>query len=314
VTLLRSAPFLRAYHLFPHRTINRLARRVARARRPRWLIQALMRLWVRRDDIRLDDCVVSDLAQFASLEELFLRRLRPGARPIDPSGIAAPVDGRLLAAGTLQADTCLAVKGHALSFARIVNGRAPIDPLPLGAYEGGAYAVLFLSPRGYHRIHAPVSGHLVDVRWLGGRFFPQNEQALAQIPGVYERNERAMVRVRAAGGAPDLLLVLVGASVVGGIELEGHRRADWVGPARFALGHPCERGAEIAHFTFGSTVIVFAPAGTAGALVPAVGTDVRMGQRLWNPPAHEAHAFPIDDRQRDVHEGLESAKSIGKMP
>lgn len=282
MSLLRSAPFLRAYQMFPHRLINGLARRVARARRPRWLIQALMRLWVRRDQIRLDDCAVSDVTQFASLEDFFLRRLRPGARPIDPTGIAAPVDGRLLAAGTLQADTRLPVKGHALSFARIVNGRAPADPLPLQAYVGGAYAVLFLSPRGYHRIHAPVSGHLVDVRWLGGRFFPQNEQALAQIPGVYERNERAVMRVRPAGCATDLLLVLVGASVVGGIELEGHRRADWARPAPFPLGRPCARGAELAHFTFGSTVIVCAPAGAAGALIPALGTDVRMGQRLWS--------------------------------
>ncbi|MFL5304812.1 MAG: archaetidylserine decarboxylase [Polyangia bacterium] len=298
MSLLRSAPFLRAYHLFPHRAINRLARRVARARRPRRLIQALMRLWVRHDQIRLDDCAVSDLAQFTSLEDFFLRSLRPDARPIDPAGIAAPVDGRLIAAGTLQADTCLVVKGHPLSFARVVNGRAPTDPLPLDAYVGGAYAVLFLSPRGYHRIHAPVSGHLVDVRWVGGRFFPQNEQALAQIPGVYERNERAVVRVR-AGGATDLLLVLVGASVVGGIELEGHGRADWVGPAPFAVGRLYARGAELGHFTFGSTVIVFAPAGAAGDLVPALGTDVRMGQRLWNDPPREE---------------LESAKSTGKMP
>lgn len=282
MSVIRSAPFLRAYHLFPHRAINGIARRLARARRPRWLIQALLRLWVRRDQIRLEDCAVSDLAQFASLEELFLRRLRPGARPIHAAGITAPVDGRLLAAGTLRADTCLAVKGHALSFARIVNGRAPTAPLPLDAYVGGAYAVLFLSPRGYHRIHMPVSGQLVDVRWLGGRFFPQNEQALARIPGVYERNERAVVRVRPAGRATDLLLVLVGASVVGGIELEGYRRADWARPTPFALGRPRAHGAEIAHFTFGSTVIVFAPAGAAGALVPSPGADVRMGQRLWD--------------------------------
>ncbi|HVT07811.1 MAG TPA: archaetidylserine decarboxylase [Polyangia bacterium] len=284
MSVIRSAPFLRAYHLFPHRAINGLARRLARARRPRCLVQALMRLWVRRDEIRLDDCAVRDLAQFVSMEDFFLRRLRADARPIDPAGLAAPVDGRLVAAGTLEADTRLSVKGRWLSVARIVNGRVPADPVPLDAYVGGSYAVLFLSPRGYHRVHAPVSGQLVDVRWVGGRFFPQNEQALARIPGVYERNERAVVRLRPAGSASDLLLVLVGASVVGGIELEGHRRADWVGPTPFALGRACARGAEIGHFTFGSTVIVFAPAGAAGDLIPAPGTDVQMGQRLWNDP------------------------------
>ncbi|HVY41056.1 MAG TPA: aldo/keto reductase [Polyangia bacterium] len=33
-----------------------------------------------------------------------------------------------------------------------------------------------------------------------------------------------------------------------------------------------------------------------------------------NPQAREAHAFPVDDRQREVQEELESAKSTGKMP
>ncbi len=285
MSLLRSAAFLRAYRFFPHLLINRIARRVARARRPRWLVQAVMRSWVRRDQIRLDDCVASDLGQFGSLEELFLRRLRPGARRVDPDGIAAPVDGRLIAAGRLDADTRLPVKGRLLSVSRIVNRRAAPDPLPVQAYTGGAYAVLFLSPRGYHRVHMPVTGHLVDVRWLAGRFFPQNERALAHIAAVYERNERAVVRVRGAESTTDLLLVLVGASVVGGIELEGYPRADWVRPAPFALGRPCARGAEIGHFTFGSTVIVIAPAGATGALVPGLGAEVRMGQRLWQDAA-----------------------------
>jgi phosphatidylserine decarboxylase len=292
MNLLRSAPFLRAYRFFPHQLINRLGRRVARAQRPRWLVQAAMRAWVRRGGIRLDGCVVQDLTRFASLEELFLRRLDPGARPVCARGTAAPVDGRLLAAGCLQVGTRLSVKGQLLSLARIVNGRRSPAPLRLDDYVGGAYAVLFLSPGGYHRVHMPVDGELLDVRWLAGRFFPQNERALTQIAGVYERNERAVVRVRDARSAAELLLVLVGASVVGGIELEGLPRRAWVGPLPVALSRTCGRGDEVGHFTFGSTVVVLAPAGFAGPLLPRIGAEVRMGEGLWDDPRRAPPAPP----------------------
>jgi phosphatidylserine decarboxylase len=285
VSFIRSAAFLRAYRWFPHATINAVARRVARVRRPRWLVQAAVRAWIRRDQIDLDSCTIHDPARFASLEELFLRRLRPGARPLDPAGVSAPVDGRVMAAGRLEADTRLPVKGSHLSLDRIVNGRRSRTPLAVEPYLGGDYAVLFLSPRGYHRVHMPVDGELLDVRWLPGRLFPQNERALVHIAGVYERNERAVLRLQPAdpGATVPLLMVMVGASVVGGIELEGVSRAAWVGREPFPLAGRRARGAEIGHFTFGSTVIVVVPPGVTGPLVAKAGADVKMGERLWDP-------------------------------
>jgi phosphatidylserine decarboxylase len=198
-----------------------------------------------------------------------------------------------VAADALGPGTVLPVKGERLSLERIVNGASPgVSPaIDLSPYAGGRYAVLFLSPRGYHRIHMPFDGDLVDVRWHAGRFFPQNERALARITGVYERNERAVLRLRRASPKSEdngeLLVVLVGASVVGGIELAAAPRARWVGPAPAPLGAVYRRGDEIAHFTFGSTVIVLEPPegrGLAGA-GPAAGTDVRAGTRLWDDSA-----------------------------
>jgi len=292
--LLQNDALLRAYRFFPHAAINGAARRLARLRRPRWLVQAAIRAWVSRDGIDLSECLVADARGFSSLEELFLRRLRPGARVFDPVGVAAPVDGRVVAAGALRSATALPVKGESLSLGRIVNGASSpssSSAIDLFGYAGGRYAVLFLSPRGYHRIHMPVDGELVDVRWHAGRFFPQNERALARIAGVYEKNERAVLRLRRAPGQGDdngeLLLVLVGASVVGGIELEAAPRARWVGRAPAPIGVAYRRGDEIAHFTFGSTVIVLEPGGAAGrgGSEPAIGDDLRAGARLWDESA-----------------------------
>ncbi len=286
MSLIQSAPFLRAYRFFPHRLLNGAARRLALARAPRPLVRAVIRAWVRHHQVDLSEGQRRSPDDFATLEELFLRRLRPDARPVDPHGIASPADGHVIEAGVLHPDATIAVKGRRLSLRRIVNGAVSRAPWPLSDYAGGRYAVIFLSPRGYHRIHMPVAGELVDVRWVGGRFFPQNERALAQIPGVYERNERAVLRLRQTGAAAEshrqLLLVLVGASLIGGIALTDAVRSTWVGPAPVPLARLHARGDEIAHFTFGSTVIVLLPGGRGGALIPPVGAFVRYGQRLWD--------------------------------
>ena len=283
MSFIRSAPFFRAYRFLPHALINGAAARLTRARRPRTLVDLAVRAWIRRDAIDMSDF---DGGPFATVEDFFLRRLRPGARPLH-EGVVASADGRVVAAGTIDRDTILQVKGVPLSIDRLVNGVRPTaPPLALEAYDGGTYITTFLSPRGYHFVHAPIDGELVDARWIAGRWFPQNEDALRHIPGIYERNERAVLRVRlpAANGDAarhrELLMVLVGASVIGSIELHGMSRERWVGPRPFSLARPVRKGDELGHFTFGSTVVLLLPRGMAKSELPPIGRDVRMGEAL----------------------------------
>ena len=39
---------------------------------------------------------------------------------------------------------------------------------------GGAFATLYLSPRDYHRIHAPLAGKILGYAYLPGEFWPVN--------------------------------------------------------------------------------------------------------------------------------------------
>lgn len=271
--LHRAPLFLRAYHLLPHRLLNGAALRLSRARRPRWLLEATISAWARRGNIDLGEF---EPGPFATLEAFFLRRLRPGARPIG-EGLVSPVDGVVVEAGTLEAGDrarTLRVKGSDLSLDRLLGEEAP-------AYAGGQYAVIFLTPDGYHRIHAPQNGTLVRIRSITGRYFPQNDDALRHIPRVYERNERAVLTLRTAeadGG--ELRLVLVGASLVGGIELAARPRASWALPHPVDLHEPVARGDEIGHFRFGSTVVVLLPAGAPYRLALAPGRWLKMGETL----------------------------------
>jgi phosphatidylserine decarboxylase len=269
-------PLLRLYPLLPHALLNRAMGALSRARHPRPLVQAALRAWIRRDAI---DLAEFEPGPFATLEELFLRRLRPGARPIGP-GIVSPVDGRVVAHGEIAPGAALRVKGRPLSLERLVGGAD--HPADLTGFHGGAWISIFLSPRGYHRIHMPEPGTIAEVRFIPGRFFPQNELALAHLDRVWERNERATLRIRRDAGG-EALLVLVGASLVGGIELAGVPRATWVARRPVALGLRREKGGEIAHFRFGSTVVLLLPPG-APALRPLPGDELRMGEPLCASP------------------------------
>jgi len=276
--LHRTRAFLRSYAFLPHRLLNRGTALVTAARRPAWAVDRAVRAWVEREGIDLSEF---EDRRFESLDDFFLRRLATGARPLG-DGFVAPADGNLIASGRIDLARPLVVKGQRLSVDRVVNGR--VHDLDLAAYQGGTYAVIFLTPRGYHRVHMPVAGTLESVRWIPGRYFPQNEDALDVIPRVYERNERATLSCRDGEGRP-FLLVMVGASLIGGIHLEGVARREWMRTREVRLDRRLAQGDEIGHFAFGSTVVVLLP---WSAEVRERAT-VRMGETLTERPGR-----PID--------------------
>ena len=278
MNFLRWAPFLSAYRFAPHRVINGTARYLARARRPQWAVQAAIAAWIRRDGIDMTDF---EPGPFATLEAFFLRRLLADRRPLGKGMLLSPVDGRLVAGGVLTAATTLPIKSRWLSLDAVVNGRASPaqSPIDLHEYVGGQAAVIFLSPRGYHRVHMPTGGTVREARWIPGRYFPQNEQALQHIDRVHERNERLVLRCQSTTGG-QLLLIMVGASVIGGINLTDQASSVWRHRTPTTLDLQRARGEELGHFTFGSTVVVAIPRNT-GTLLHAIGTDLKMGATLF---------------------------------
>ncbi|MEZ4268292.1 MAG: phosphatidylserine decarboxylase [Myxococcota bacterium] len=270
----RSAAFLRAYRFAPQRLLGRCVAHLARVEHPKPLVASAIRHWVRRGEI---DLAQFEPGPFPTVERFFLRRLRPGARPF-AAGFASPVDGELVGHGAISGDSFLLVKGHPLSIDRIVNGR--LHDLDTTALHGGTWTTIFLTPDGYHHIHMPAAGTLVDVRWLPGRTFPQNAAALRHIPRVYERNERAVLRLRLDSG-PEILLVLVGASLIGGIHLEGLEQRRWQKRQPEILSEHRDAGSVLGHFSFGSTVVLLAPPGVVAETFGAAGDPVLMGRPLW---------------------------------
>lgn len=276
MNLHQSSPFLAAYRFLPQGVVNRLTARLMQVQAPASAVQAAIRLWIAQAGIDMRDF---ESTHYPTLEAFFLRQLRPGARPLG-SGLVSPVDGEVMASGVITPDTALCLKGHRLSLERIVNGRR--HSATLAPYVGGHYVSLFLRPRGYHHVHVPCDSTLRRCQWLPGRYFPQNAAALTRLGNVYERNERAALFFTAAtaqGEAP-YILIMVGASLVGGIHLQTAPQEAWRVPQASHLHTPYQRGDRLGHFSFGSTVVlVLSPALTA-ALAIAPGQHLKMGQPL----------------------------------
>ncbi len=252
---------LSVYPALPTRALNRAFRRVAQARLPERVMQSLISRWAGAAEIPLEDF---EPGPFASLQDFFVRRLAPGARPIS-NGFVAPVDAEVIAEGPLDAGVRFPVKRQWLSAAELTATPQP---------AGGHYAVMFLRPEGYHWVHAPLDLRVTRIRWIPGRFFPQNQRSQNRISRIYGRNERAVLTCESAVGP--LVLVLVAASMVGDIELSGVPQREWMTRDPLDCSLSLQKGEPFGHFRFGSTLVIL----SQQRLAVAQGERLKVGQAI----------------------------------
>lgn len=241
------------------------------------------RAFARAVGANLDE-VELDLAGYTSLGDFFARRLRPGARPVDPAreAIISPCDGVIAARGVAAAGELLQAKGRMYRLAELVA-----DAELAARLTGGSYATIYLSPRDYHRVHAPVAGRVIGYDYVPGALWSVNPRVAARRDGLLARNERVVIRMH-AGALGHVALVMVGAGGVGNIRLAAALggeldSAQWRAahePRRVELsGVEVSRGDELGAFRLGSTVVVvFEP--KVAELAGEIGDAVRFGARL----------------------------------
>lgn len=223
------------------------------------------------------------LDAFEHFDDFFTRPLRPGARPIaaGPGLVVSPVDGVVSEAGVAEGGRLIQCKGRDYTVAGLLA-----DAVEARAFEGGAYATIYLAPRDYHRIHSPVQGRVTGYRHIPGAFFPVNPVSVRHVAGLFSINERLVTYLDSEVGR--VAVVAVAATGVGHITVSYDRevRTHGRGPAgrygwaqRYAAPRPLARGAELGMFHLGSTVIVLFEPGRV-QLDAARGQVLRVGERI----------------------------------
>jgi phosphatidylserine decarboxylase len=270
-------------HLLPKDLISAVTYRAARSER-RWISRPLIRWFARAYGVDLAEAEHADIDGYPTFNRFFTRALRPGARSIEggEDTVVSPADGTLSEFGALDADTLLQAKGRSYSLAALLGESGH----RVDALLGGSYCTVYLSPRDYHRVHAPLDAALTRTRYIPGRRFSVSLATTASIDKIFCRNERAVCWFETAVGP--MVVVLVGALNVSSISTFSQGEIASGTPRLWEESAPLRvaRGAEIGRFNLGSTVVVlFARGAVRWDARLDVGASLAMGGALGSAVA-----------------------------
>lgn len=264
----------RLLHLLPRERITRALGKLTEAHVPRPILDPVLGAYSKAYNVNLGEAVVPD-GGFRSFNEFFTRRLREGARTVDAGEgvMVSPADGRLDDAGAIDDGTRFFIKGREYSAESLLASATDAQ-----TFSNGQFAIVYLSPRDYHRVHSPVAGRITQIRSMPGDLFPVNSIGEQHVPSLFSINRRVAIVIDTEH-LGRVTVVMVGAMIVGRITVSVIDARD-VPLGTHPISPPREiaRGDEIGIFHLGSTAVVFLEKG-APRLERRRGS-IRLGEAL----------------------------------
>jgi phosphatidylserine decarboxylase len=272
-----------AWRVTPQRALSGIIGWGARRSLPAAVRASFLRSFARKYGIDVEEAE-KPVEQYGGLQEFFTRKLRDGARPVDPSpgAVVSPADGTVVERGLIAEGRLVDAKGTSFTLAELFA-----DADLAASLDGGAFDVTYLSPRDYHRVHSPVAGKIVGWHYVPGRLFPVNSGSVQREPGLFAKNERFVTVIE--GEAGRCVVVMVAAVGVGHITAsydpevathgKGFPRSE-VSHKRFPQPLPISRGGELGVFNLGSTTIMVFERGRVTLDPLPSGTAIRMGKAI----------------------------------
>jgi phosphatidylserine decarboxylase len=273
--------------VLPRKRISRVLGQLARIQPPHYMVQKAIDLYCSAYNVDLSEVDIPD-GGFTSFDAFFTRKLIAGSRPVDPDPncVVSPADGVLLEAGALGKETAFTVKGRSYEVRELIG-----DHEKARAFEGGLFAVIYLHPRDYHRVHAPVDGSIEALRYVAGTLFPVNEIGMRHIPKLFTENER-VVFFQQSPNHGLVSTIMVGAIGVGRISVSFDEdvitNSGRTGCFRVYNGKTprLQRGSELGVFHLGSTAIVLLPRDDRLSMVKQPNERVQMGEAIARKTSH----------------------------
>jgi len=242
---------------------------------PSGVARAIERAYCRAYQVNMDEAE-GHLGSYPSFDAFFTRPLKKGMRSISSDPIVSPSDGKLSCLGRIENGGQLHVKGQLYSAAELIG-----DAQDAQRYSGGQFAIVYLAPGDYHRVHSPVDGRISLLRGMPGDLYPVNAIGERYVPQLFVRNNRVAIVIDTEQ-LGRVTVVMVGATIVGRISVVAYP-GPAVPPGTQVVepAMPVARGDEIGMFHLGSTAVVLFEPGLT--LTRTIGV-VRMGQSLVSPP------------------------------
>lgn len=219
---------------------------------------------------KVDMSEFADVQEYKSLNGLFTRPLAQARRLAD--GFVSPCDGKISVIGQTYEDKALQVKGFCYSLNELIDD----------AIENASYVTIYLSPRDYHRFHAPCDLEVERTTFIEGVLLPVNGISTNFFKNLFVRNERVVLKCKTFENKA-FYMVYVGALNVGSISLKHtERRSNNKEVSKKEVSEErvtYQKGEEIGAFNMGSTIIIVGD-NDALKLEAKKGGRVRFGEKI----------------------------------
>lgn len=219
------------------------------------------RKFATKHKINLDECVIPE-GGFASFNDFFTRKLKPGARPIDPAhgGLVSPADAKVTYVENISKKDIFIIKNSQWSLRKMLG-----NGLLAHKYEGGTLISFRLAPEDYHRFHFPCDATPTLSKKIAGKYDSVNPYVFKHGHDPLGENARNVLVLKSKEFA-DPVCVIVGAMGVGKI-IETYKPH-----------HSYRKGDEMGYFKFGASTVclIF----RRGVICPASERFTKNSQRM----------------------------------
>jgi len=204
-------------------------------------------------------------SEYESIGDFFVRKLKPGVRPLGQGEVLHPADSEITQAALIHEGQLIQAKGKLYRLNEFLKEEVSDQG------KDGFFITYYLCPTDYHRVHSPVDGEIIETIHIPGALWPVNKMSVESISDLFSINERVVTKIRTVRGV--VSLVFVGATNVGKIELSYdpeivsndliHRE---VRRKTYSKPIPIQKGQELGLFRMGSTVVMIYPGTYRGIL------------------------------------------------
>jgi phosphatidylserine decarboxylase len=154
---------------------------------------------------------------YPTLNALFTRKFRHMRTfSSDPLDVISPCDSLITECGSIDEDLALQIKGMSYSIDGVLGEGISEDSKK--SIHNGTFVNFYLSPRDYHRYHAPLDMQVVNAVHIPGKLYPVNVPSLKKQINLFIENERVVLECLSREGKR-FFLILVGALNVGEMEV-----------------------------------------------------------------------------------------------
>ena len=235
---------------------SKALKKLTKSNLSRLMIQPFAKVY----DINTDE-ILDEIDDFKNLNEFFIRKLHPDARPInqEEDALVSPTDGVISEIGTISNERTFVVKNQVYNVQTLVGDSELADK-----YKDGTYMIIYLSPKNYHRIHFPMNSHVVDAYSLGKYSYPVNNLGLELGENILSYNYRQVYKLN---GKINYTMIPVGAQNVNSII-----------PTYESIY--VKKGDELGYFEFGSTVVLLFEKNNILLEENLENREIKMGEKI----------------------------------